>query len=169
MVEALKLEQEVKSLDIPKKTNDDVKKKKKSFFERLFRKNKLKKPNKVAVVYLRNNGVAEFMEVEVKRGFFNISGRTYHENRDCIYRINKEGIPLAIIPEWNLIPIGTKNWDDKSMQEKFAELQDHAIRGIRHAELVRMGDKDYSKINVKGAIGIGIIIVIITAVIMQVL
>ncbi len=137
------------------------KNKKKTLWEKMFRRKKLTKPNHVAVIFLKNNRVAEPMEVETKNGFFNIKGRTYHENRDCIYTLDKERIPLAIIPEWSLIPIGTKDWEDKGMREKFAELQDHTLRGIRHAELVKMGEKDSSPTDMKKVIGIGILILII--------
>ncbi len=126
----------------PKKKEKD-----KGFFSFLSSK-KLKKPNMVAVIYLRNNGMAEPIEIESSRGFFHIAGKTYHENRDCIYTVigkDKARIPLAIIPESNLLPLGTNRWEDKDMQEKFAELQDHTLRGIRHAELVKMGDKGDKK------------------------
>ena len=135
-------------------------KRKLPLFERLFKKWKLKKPGMVAVLFLRNNGMADFMEVESKKGFLNVEGHVYHERRDCTYTTTKDRYPLAIIPEWSLIPVGTKEWEDKTMITKFAELQDHTLRGIRHAELVKMGDKDKPKINSKAAIGIGIAIVV---------
>ncbi len=124
----------------PKKSEKEDKKKK-GLWEKMWRKNRLKRPEQVAVMYLRNNGTAEPMELETKQGFFNIDGKTYHVNRDCTFSLSGDRIPLAIIPEWSLVPMGTKRWDDRSMLEKFAELQDHVLRGIRHAELVKMGDR----------------------------
>ncbi len=150
-----------------KKSSEEKKKEKPNLWSRAFRKSKLNKPSKIAVIYLRDNGTAETMEVDSMRGFFNINGRVYHEDRDCVYRMNKEKYPLAIIPEWNVIPIGRKEWEDKPMQEKFATLQDHVMKGIRHAERVRMGEGDYKKINIKSAIGIGIIAIVVIAIIMQ--
>jgi len=139
------------------------KKKEKSWFDFLKSK-KLQKPDKVAVIYLRNNAVAEPMEVTSKRGFFSIAGKVYHESRDCIYSVvdkaTKKRIPLAIIPEWSLIPIGTKRFEDQSMLEKFSELQDHVLRGIRHAELVKMGDKPDKTLTTKQ-----IVLIIIGAII----
>ena len=44
-----------------------------------------------------------------------------------------------IIREWDLIPLGTKKWEDEDMREKFAELEQHVLKGIRNAELVKMG------------------------------
>jgi len=155
------LEEKIRSL----KVNEETKKKKDSFWNKKFNKRKFEKPGRVAVIYLRSNGTADTMIVESKKGFFNIEGRTYHEDGDCIYSISKERIPLAIIPDWSLIPFGTKEWHDKSMLEKFANCQDHVIRGIRHAELVRMGDKEPMNIDLKKMIGIGIIMLVIGVVI----
>lgn len=143
------------------------KQEKKNLWDKLFRKNRLKKPNTTAVVYLRKNGIAEAMEVEVRNGFFNIYGKTYHEDRDCIYRLGKEKYPFAIIPEWNVTPIGKYEWDVKDMQEKFSTLQDHVMKGIRHAERVRMGEKEPMKLNGKALITIGILAIIGIAFIMQ--
>lgn len=153
--------------ELEEKTEEKEEKEKKkgrkklSFWERMFNAKKLKKPNRVAVLFLRNNGRAEPMHLEVKQGFFNIAGRTYHENSDCIYTMTKERIPLAIIPEWSLLPLGTKRWEDQTMQEKFAELQDHTLRGIRHAELVRAGDREGKKLNAKTIIGLVILLIVL--------
>lgn len=149
---------------IKKKLEDKLKK---SWWDKMFNKNKFQKLKKVAVIYLRENGNAEPMELESKNGFFHIEGRTYHERRDCIYTVGKERIPLAIIPEWSMTPLGTKQWDEKLMQEKFSEVQDHLLKGIRHAELVRMGEKDGMNINVKKAIGIGIIVLVAIVIIVS--
>ena len=139
--------------------------KKKTLWQKIFNKNIVKK-GKTAVLYLRNNGIAEPMELESKRGFFNINGKTYHEDRDCIYTITKDRIPLAIIPEWSMIPYGTKKWHDKSLIEKFSELEDHTLRGIRHAEMVRMGEKEGMKLNNKTMVVIGIIVIVAVAFLM---
>ena len=140
-------------------------KKKSGLWDKVWKKNKLKLPRKVAVLFLTNNNEAIPMEVEVRNGFYNIRGKSYHERDDCIYTMTKQRIPLAIIPEWSLIPIGTKKWEDKTIREKFLEVQTHAMRGIRHAELVRMGEKD-KPINVKVMILIGIALIIGVAVFM---
>ncbi len=141
------------------KSEDKKKKKGKGEVFRSFNKRKMKKPSAVGVYFLRNNGKIEQKEIETKHGFFNIEGKTYHEDADCIFR-NKEGYPIAIIPEWSLVPYGTRKWHDKSMLEKFAELQDHALRGIRHAELVKMGERDGPKISGKAIVGFIILAII---------
>ncbi len=136
---------------------------KKKWWNKAFpKKDKFKKPNKVAVLYLRENGNAEPMDIDAKDGFYNIEGKTYHERSDCVYTVGKERIPLAIIPERNMVAIGTKGWEDKAMQEKYSELQDHLLKGIRNAELVKMGDSSGVSPNLKKWIagGLGVIVLL---------
>ncbi len=141
-------------------------KKKDTFWTKAFNISKLKKPNKVAVIYLRNNGRAQTMELQPKDGFFSIDGKTYHEDRDCTYSLGKSRIPLAIIPEWSLLPVGTKDWDDKSLREKFTQLEEHVLKGIRHAELVRSNERDGPKINAKAVVGFIVLAIIVVGVVM---
>ena len=146
----------------------EEKKKKKDLWDKVFNKNKLKKPNRIAVIFLRNNGNAVPMEVNVREGFFNIEGKTYHEKRDCIYTMGKERIPLAIVQEWSMFPVGTRKYEDQDLREKFSQLQEHAMRGIRHDERVRIGDTGVGKtVNMKTMI-LGIIIAnVVVAVVMN--
>lgn len=150
-------------------SNNENKKKKSTLWEKLFRRNKLEKPKTVAVLYLKDNNRAIPMEIEPKNGFFNIEGRTYHERKDCTYTLMKgrDKYPLAIIPEKNLTPKGTSEWDEKPAQEKMSELQDHVIKGIRHAEMVKIaGDGSGMKLN-KTIVMWAIIIIIVGAVAYQ--
>ena len=157
----------MKKLEEIDKSDKPKVKKKKGFWDKVWNTKKLEKRNTVAVLYLRENGTAEPMEVESKRGFFNIGGKTYHERRDCIYTMNKDRHPLAIIPEWHVTPLGTKSWYDKRPQEVISILQDHCMNGIRHSERVRSGENmGTNKINLKNAIVIGIIVIVAIAVLM---
>lgn len=168
MIEDLKLEEITTRKETQEDFKDDKKKKKQGLWDKIFNKNKLKKANKIAVLYLRINGNAEPMEVESKNGFFNINGKTYHENRDCVFLLGKEKYPLALLPEGNVIPLGRQSWEDKNMQEKFAILQDHVMKGIRHAERVRMGEKESDfKFNAKTIIILAIGLIILVAVVMS--
>ena len=133
--------------------------KEKTWHQNLFKKEKFKKPTKVAVMFLRKNGTAEPIEKETKDGFFEIGGETYHERRDCTYFVGKDRVPLAVIPEGGFIPLGTSKWYEKDMLSKFHEAQDHLLRGIRHAELVRSGGMGVSP-NVKKMIGLGLLAMI---------
>lgn len=133
------------------------KKEKSGFWDKMWNKNKLKKGKTIAIIFLRENGIAQPMELEAKKGFFEIAGKSYHEDRDCIWRFNKGGTPLAIIQENSLVPIGTQKWYELRPQEnnidfmkrKMMECQDHILRAIRHAEFVRMGESDKKKMDGK--------------------
>lgn len=151
--------------DIDREPQGD--KKKQGFWDKVWNKKKLQQRNTVAVLYLRENGIAEPMEIMSRRGFFNINGKTYHERRDCIYTMNKDRHPLAIIHEWSITPVGTKAWYDKPIQEKLGILQDHCMNGIRHSERVRSGENmGMNKINMKNALVIGIVVIVAIAVLM---
>ncbi len=138
-------------------------KKGKSWNQNLFKKEKFKKPNKVAVMFLRKNGNAEPMEREPKNGMFEIEGQTYHERSDCMYFVGKDRVPLAVIPEGGFIPLGTTKWYERTMLERFSEAQDHLLKGIRHAELIRSGGEGVSP-NVKKMIGLGLLALVILVV-----
>lgn len=151
-------EEKLQDIERDKKKSD---KKKKGLWEKIWNTKKLDRKNTVAVIYLRENGIAEPMEVMSKRGFFQIDGKTYHERRDCIYTMNKDRYPLAIIPEWHMTPLGTKSWYDKTPQEQISILQDHCMNGIRHSERVRSGENmGGTKINAKNLIVLGIALII---------
>ena len=141
---------------------------KKGFWEKIWKKNKLKKSDTVAVLFLREDGTAQPMEIRVRRGFFEINTKTYHQRRDCTYTImGKERTPLAIIREWDMTPIGTKVWEDTEMQEKCAKLQDHLMQGIRHAERVRMGENMGGiQMNTKTMVILGIMAIIGISIVM---
>lgn len=126
----------------------------KTFWEKVWKKKRLEKADTVAVLYLRESGTAERMEIKTEKGFFNINGKAYHVRRDCIYILDdKEKTPLALIPEWCVTPIGTRGWYNQDEQEKVAKLQDHAIQGIRHAERVRSGEEGNNiKMNTKAIV-----------------
>ncbi len=129
---------------IPKKKD-----KKKEWWSKHFNKDKFKKPNRVGVIYLRNNGNVDLTEVETRNGQFTVNGKGYHEDRHCVYTLTKDRIPLMIVREWDMIALGTKKWDDEPMLEKFAELEQHVLKGIRQAELVKMGGGIESKLTPK--------------------
>lgn len=157
----IKFDEPIRFKKAPLGQKEKKKKKEKSVWEKMWSQRKLKKNNTVAALYLRENGMAEPMICVSKNGFFNVYGKVYHERRDCVWTMSKDRIPLILIPEWSLVPVGTKQWQDKSMLEKFAELQDHVLKGIRHAEIVKLNEgKEGMKINPKVAIILLIVAII---------
>ncbi len=160
----MKDQQKSKTVKEEVKESDEKKdeKKKLTFWDKVFNKKKLKKPESVAVLYLRKNGIAEPMYIEPKHEMFRVGSNTYHQRKDCKYLITKNKIPLVIIPEEGLVPTGNKEYYDLDVQVRCKEHQDSAIKAIRHAEIVRMGydDKIGKKINPKVAIGILLALII---------
>jgi len=136
-VEQPKIEQE--KVYIVKDPQEKDNKKSEKWWSKFINKKKFKNSNKVAIIFLRNNGNADLLQKKAKNGFFTINEKQYHENNDCTYTVTKDRIPLAIIREWDILPLGTKKWEDESMREKFAELEEHVLKGIRYAELVKSG------------------------------
>jgi len=169
-IEKIELKEGAKPMRVEQEEAEEGRKKKKgklNVFQKKFKPGRFKgKAKKVAVIYLRNDGNAEAMELATKKGFFNIDGRTYHIRRDCVYTMTKDRIPLAIIPEWSLVPIGTYEFEHQPMQIKFAEFQDHTLQAIRHAELVRGGGSGIGKLDKKVVI-IGLICLIAGAILMN--
>ncbi len=138
---------------------------KKHWWYGFFIKDRLKKPNKVAVLFLRNNNNAELIEAEPKDGFFYINNEAYHEDRDCVYTVSKDRIPLVIISEWDIIPLGTKSWYDQPLRKKFSELERHVLKGIRNAELVKtLGGRGDHKLTTKQIIVYGLAALVAIAV-----
>lgn len=152
-------------LEIKKGKKD--KKKDAKWWSKVFNKDKLKKPDRVGVIYLRNNGKADLMEVQTKNGFFNVDGKPYHEDRDCVYILTKERIPLLVVREWDMIPLGTKKWDDETMREKFSELEQHVLKGIRAAELVKSGGGLDGKFTTKQIILWGLVLLVGAVILMN--
>lgn len=140
-------EDKLKEFDKLKKEKEEEKNK---FWGKTIRKDKLKKPESIAVLYLRMNGIAEPLYVIPKNGMFHIESQTYHVREDCRYLINKDKVPLAILREDGLVPEGTSEFWEREFQARCAEHQNKAIKAISQAELVRMGyDDNKMKINPK--------------------
>lgn len=93
---------------LPNLEQKTEKKKVNSFWDKVFKKKSLRKPQRIAVMYLRKNNMGEVLDVDTNKGFFDIAGKTYHISRDCLYTIGKDRIPLAIIEEDGLRPIGNR-------------------------------------------------------------
>ena len=153
-LEPLVLEKELVAIDEDLFTDKDKRKRQKlarpRFWEGFLGKKKLQKTSFVAILYLKDIH-AEPLIQKTTNGFFTIDGKTYHERQDCTYtiKIGKDRFPLAIIKDNQIVPFGTKDWDELEIKEKYLACQEHAMSGIRHAERVRMGQSEDKPINVK--------------------
>jgi hypothetical protein len=154
-----------------KKRGKEMSKNKKdnTFWDKTWNKRKLEKPQKVAVLYLRRNNSAQGIEVDTQKGFFEIESKTYHVDRDCMYRFGKDKLPLAVIQEDGLVPTGNADFfqrlkDVNAFERKSAEYQDLVLKAIRHAELVREQGRNGPGVNPKVVIAIVIVAIIAFAI-----
>jgi hypothetical protein len=153
-------QQPIKPLPV---VNED--KQRESFWKKVFSKKQTAKL--LPIIYLRKNGIAEPLYVKIENGQFKIGDKVYHEREDCRYKLlmGKESLPFAVVPEDNIIPVGTSDYYaklDENIQKVVQEHQEMAIKAIRHAEIVRMGE-DGKKPDFKLIIIIAIIAIIALA------
>ena len=125
-------------------------KQKKKWFK-IFKSDKAKK-NKVAIIYLSNDGEIKPIYKEVKDGLFKINGKTYHET-DCYHTYGRKRMPAVVIPEWGLIPISRENYA-KNFAADAQEAQQLIIKAVENAEIVRLQEQQGKKIDPKLVLGI---------------
>jgi len=123
---------------------------KRSIFDLSKREYKIKENNKkinkgeVAILFLRESGIAELKYVRPENDMFIINGNYYHTKGTCIYNIGKKRIPLAVIPEWSFVPLSRKNYEEK-LGSKYQEAQRLIIKSMENAEIVKINQEDPNK------------------------
>jgi len=119
-------------------TKDKTKKKNKEFNVPNKIKRQLKKlalKNKLMVILLtRNRGMIP-MITEIKDGFININGTPHQCSPDFIY-LWKGKYPAIVLPEWDLNPIGTKDYYDAVKDKRVADPIAIAIRMMENRESI---------------------------------
>ena len=119
-------------------TKDKTKKKNKEFNVPNKIKRQLKKlalKNKLMVILLtRNRGMIP-MVTEIKDGFININGTPHQCSPDFIY-LWKGKYPSIVLPEWDLNPIGTKDYYDAVKDKRVADPIAIAIRMMENRESI---------------------------------
>ena len=119
-------------------TKDKTKKKNKEFNVPNKIKRQLKKlalKNKLMVILLtRNRGMIP-MVTEIKDGFININGTPHQCSPDFIY-LWKGKYPAIVLPEWDLNPIGTKDYYDAVKDKRVADPIAIAIRMMENRESI---------------------------------
>lgn len=94
------------------------------------------KKNTVQVVYLRTNQNMEFKVCPIINGAVIIDKKKIHTaSSDFIY-LYKGKVPTLIVPEWSLIPIGTKEFYDAVKNKQIADPQTIIIRALEAAEAI---------------------------------
>lgn len=143
------LKEEVESMK-PKKGKKKEKYFKLPFFTRIQLKS-LAKRNKVQVINLKTNRNIKPVVKKIEDDSVEIDGKLYNISTDFIY-LWEGKYPTIILPEWDLQPIGTKDYYDALAQGRKASAQQGIIRRIENAEAI--GGKN--KLSGKTLIWIGI-------------
>jgi len=111
----------------------------------------------VAVLYMRESGIADLKYVKPENGMFIVEGRYYHIRDSCMYSIGKKRIPLAVIPEWSFVPLSKKGYKEHLGSEN-QEAQMLIIKSLENAEVVKIQQDGNPKGKTDGKLIIWILI-----------
>ena len=126
-----------------------------------FRTKLIAKKNRALIFLLKTNRDIEIKIVPIFNGMVMLKDsatnmeKYYDARADCFYIY--KGIPVLMLPEWSLVPIGTKDYQDAEQNKKLANAQQVIIRAIETKEM-QLGPK--LKMDMKTIIIIGIIAII---------
>lgn len=111
--------------------------KKKRFKLPAFIKKRIGKPryrNYALVVFLRRNREVDMKFIEVLNDAIMIEDKCYDARADCYYTYGKSRIPTLILPEWNLRPIGTLDYQHAVERGETVDAQDITIKAHERME-----------------------------------
>ena len=131
-----KIEELNKKLEDLSRDNKTKKREKKQFglpskVKREFKKISLKK--KILVIFLSNNRGMIPMVREIKDGVINIDDKPYDASMDYMF-LWKGKVPAIVIKEWDLSPVGTKDYYDAVKENRLADPVSVAIRMIENSQ-----------------------------------
>jgi len=95
----------------------------------------LAKKNKVMVILLKRNRSCEPFITEIKLGFVMINGVPHNASMDFIF-LWKGKYPTMIVPEWDINPVGTKDYYDAVTDNRVADPIATVIRMIESKEIL---------------------------------
>jgi len=93
----------------------------------------LAKKGKLLVFYLRQNRTIELFVSKIQRGFIEVDGKWHNCSMDFVF-LWKGKNPAIILPEWDLNPIGTKQYYEAMKEGRKADPQDIVLRLIESIE-----------------------------------
>ncbi len=128
-----------KEFDLPKKVKSKLK--------------KLAIKNKLLIILLRTNRAIQPIVADIKNGFVFIEGVPHNCSTDFIY-LWKGKFPTIVLPEWDLNPVGTKEYYDAIEAGRISYPVAALIRMIEDKELLTK-----NKLQTKHYIWIGLAII----------
>jgi len=128
--------------------NQDIKYKKFGLPRKI--KSKLKKlaeKNKILIILLRRNRNIEPIITDVKNGFVIVGGTPRNCSLDFVFLWNGQNIPCMIVKEWDLEPVGTKDYYEAVKSNRVADPMPIGIRMLEElSKLEKNGMQLSSKI-----------------------
>jgi len=97
---------------------------------------KMAEKNKVLILLLRRNRTIEPIITDVKNGFVVVSGIPRNCSLDFTFLWKGQNIPTLVIKDWDLEPVGTKDYYEAVKANRIADPMPTAIRILE--ELVHM-------------------------------
>jgi hypothetical protein len=97
---------------------------------------KLAEKNKVLILLLRRNRSIEPMITDVKNGFVIINGIPRNCSLDFVFLWKGQNLPCMVVKDWDLEPVGTKDYYEAVKLNRVADPMPTAIRMME--EMVHM-------------------------------
>jgi len=90
--------------------------------------------NHVLIIFLRRNREVELKYMEILNDMIRIEDKYYDARVDCYYTYGKSRVPVLVIPEWSLRPIGTADYQRVVARGETTDLQDITIKAHERME-----------------------------------
>lgn len=126
-----------------------------------FRAKLIAKKNRALIFLLKTNRDIEIKIAPIFNGMIMLKDsatkleKYYDARADCFYMY--KGVPVLMLPEWSLRPIGTKEYYDAKREKRLANAQQVIIRAIETKEM-QMGK---IKMDMKSIIVIAIVGIVV--------
>lgn len=98
----------------------------------------LAKKGKVMVILLKTNRSIEMTSKKIENGFIQVAEKYYNCATAFVYLLFGK-FPCIVLPEWDLNPIGTKDYLDAVKDGRKADAQDMIIRAMENKENMQRG------------------------------
>jgi adenine/guanine phosphoribosyltransferase-like PRPP-binding protein len=94
------------------------------------------KKSKIIIVLLKTNRTIDFIVGQLVNGMVFVNGTPHEASVDFVFVY--KNVPLLVIPEWSLSPIGTKDYYEAKKEGKSAEPSTIILRAIESKEAMQI-------------------------------
>jgi len=105
---------------------------------------KLAEKNKVLILLLRRNRSIEPIITDVKNGFVVVCGVPRNCSLDFVFLWKGQNLPCMVVKEWDLEPVGTKDYYDAVKANRVADPMPTAIRMLEEMAKIEKGGIQFS-------------------------